>query len=111
MRGQSIIQRTLAFTLLLIFIFSITPKQYLHDLVASHTDFYSDTHNGKATVSQAGLNCHTEDQVVSTPFIETSCHLQLAIVPVFLDDTPSFFSFFYAPPLTTKDSRGPPSKA
>ena len=111
MRGQITIQRVLAFAMLLIFMFSITPKKYLHDLVADHTDFYGLSLKGKATLSQSGLNCHAEDLVVSTPFIESTGCPDFSIKPLYKDSHATDLLFQYTQSLTAKDSRGPPGIA
>lgn len=111
MRGQLTIQRILAFVMLLIFMFSITPKKYLHDLVADHTDFYGVSLKGKVTLSQSGFNCHTEDLVVSTPFIESTSCPNFSIDPLYKESPYTDLLFQYSQSFITKDSRGPPSIA
>lgn len=101
--------RVLAFVMLLLCTFSITPKKYLHDWIADHRDFYSFNSGDQATFSQAGFHCPCEDLVVSVPFIEASFDENLPAVFIYAE-TSSFLSpFLYLKTPVTKDSRGPPS--
>jgi hypothetical protein len=97
--------------MLLLFTFSITPERYLHDLIADHKDFYSFHSSEDTAVYQSGINCHCEDLVVSTPFVEASFELSIRPLVWHKEFTPSSY---YFNPLTTysaKDSRGPPAVA
>ncbi|MBC7826213.1 MAG: hypothetical protein H7122_00600 [Chitinophagaceae bacterium] len=97
--------------MLLLFSFSVTPKKYLHDWVANHTDFYSPHSADETSYSQAAYNCHCEDPVVSTPFIDASFDLNLPFLLVY-KEIPSFtYHFLFSNTSGTKDSRGPPSIA
>ncbi|MEJ7912714.1 MAG: hypothetical protein WKF70_06145 [Chitinophagaceae bacterium] len=109
MRSQSIIQRFFAAVLLLVFAFSITPKKYLHELVADHKDFYSYHSGEETTVNTAGFNCHCEELVVSTPFVETSLETALLPTIVYRTFSTSSYHFFFYSTNSAKDSRGPPS--
>lgn len=98
--------------MLLIFTFSITPKRYLHDLVADHTDYYSGFNpGGEPAVNQAGFDCDCDELVVSTPYIEIvgkqSSLEQIAFCSFIL----SSYSLFITPSRTTNDLRGPPALA
>lgn len=111
MKNLSIIRKSLALVMLLIFTFSITPKKYLHDLIADHTDFYSFHSGDEATYSQKGFNCQCEDLVVSTPFIEASFELSLSTEVYRKEFTSSSYHFYFLQTNRTKDSRGPPAIA
>jgi hypothetical protein len=77
--------------------------------VADHTDYYGGAHGEKETISQAGFNCHCEDLVVSSPFIQMSLSLSLVNNTLYQEITASYNLFHYHDIYTTKDSRGPPS--
>jgi hypothetical protein len=99
--------------MLVLFAFSITPKKWLHDWVANHKDtagkFF--VHHSNTQVGKAGYNCHADDLVVESPFIETDLPAQLSVSPVFIfrfvEDPGDFHSanlFFFS-------LRGPPAIA
>lgn len=93
----------------MIFVFSITPKKYLHDLVADHTDFYGYTSESEKAITAPGLDCDDDEQVVTVPFISSvaafsfllSNDLHTAISPV--------YNFIPLNISATKDVRGPPA--
>lgn len=95
--------------MLLLFSFSITPKNYLHDWAASHVDVYA-YHTGDETAfNLAGFNCDCQDLVVSTPFIEASFNLNVGTLPAHTDLPVSSYYFSFSNTYRTKDSRGPPA--
>jgi hypothetical protein len=54
--------------LLLIFTLSSTPKRYLHDIFANHTEAVShQAEQGKLIVSEAGFNCDCDNLVGTSP--------------------------------------------
>ncbi|HEU4470916.1 MAG TPA: hypothetical protein VFR58_07535 [Flavisolibacter sp.] len=109
MRSVSIIRKSLALAMLLLFTLSVTPRIYLHDLVADHQDYYGYNDPVKPTVSQSGFQCDCQDQVVSTPYLEMPVQQSLT-VPLFYTGRPGlYYSFFYSAPTSTTDLRGPPS--
>jgi hypothetical protein len=55
--------------MLLIFVFSITPKQYLHDLVVRHKDDYSIIEGKGLQVAKIGFQCDCNQQVVQLPYL------------------------------------------
>ncbi len=88
---------------------SITPRKYLHDLIFDHTDSYSSTHSDDATtISQAGFNCHCEDLVVSTPFVNVSLEMHVPAGLHYKAFSPALYSSFFSNTHITKDLRGPP---
>ena len=104
-----IINKVLAFVMLLIFIFSITPKKYFHDLVADHTDYYAFVQGDETVVSKAGFNCHCENPVVSTPFIESSIEQARDSEIQYQEFSYNLYHFYFLSFNTTEDLRGPPS--
>jgi hypothetical protein len=55
--------------LLCIFTFSVTPKQWLHDIVTNHKDSYANPVDGKVILTTAGFHCNCDNLVVQSPFI------------------------------------------
>jgi len=57
------------------FVLSITPTKFLHQVFANHSDFVTvslnDTHSTQFNVS--GINCHCDHLVVISPFISGNC--------------------------------------
>lgn len=98
--------------MLALFAFGGTPKKFLHDLVARHKDTRSKFSSGSHTgVERSIYNCHTEDLVVESPFIEEASP---AIPPApavvnetFTQLTDRLYAFF---PISVS-LRGPPSIA
>ncbi len=108
----AIIRRILAFVLLLIFMFSSTPKKYLHDLIADHSDYYGFVHSDSdATISKAGFNCHCDDLVVATPFMKATFATGLSATTLFAEFVAAAYSRASITTLYTKDLRGPPGVA
>jgi hypothetical protein len=111
LKNNTVIQKVLALAMLLIFAFSITPKKYLHDLVADHTDYYSFHISTEASVGQAGFNCHCDDLVVSTPFIPTAFTTDISLPTLYNEYVVTSFRQFNLSTQYTKDLRGPPAIA
>ena len=55
--------------MLCIFVFSITPKQWLHDVITNHHDSRSNAADDKQSVSTSGFHCKCDNLVVQSPFI------------------------------------------
>jgi len=93
-----------------LFAFSVTPKKFLHDWVAKHKDTPGKfSHDPQARLQKATYNCHTEDQVVESPFeqVPSSLVLQAPLpfsTPYILREANwhSFFQVFFS-------LRGPPA--
>jgi hypothetical protein len=68
-RDSNIIQRFLAAFLLLLFSFCITPKKFLHDLLANHRDGQTAHSLPVEQISSSGFHCHIDDLVVVAPFL------------------------------------------
>jgi hypothetical protein len=95
--------------LLLLFTFSITPKKWLHDLIADHKDFYSNASGDHLQFIKSGFRCDCENLVVNTPFIHVDGPKELVITkffPVYLHTTINncdaghlFFFYLRGPPL------------
>jgi hypothetical protein len=64
------IRNTFGWLLLVLFSFSITPRQLLHDVLADHTDLSLKTPGGKfAAVNKSGFSCDRLNLVAESPFI------------------------------------------
>lgn len=108
--GHSILNRSCAGLLLLLFAFSITPRKTLHDLFVSHTDGTPvDFKNGDAQLSTAGFYCDTQSLVAESAFTATdgivvaapaAVYSQPATVHLYLVHRVTYFFF---------SLRGPPS--
>ena len=97
--------------MLLVFSFAITLKQYLHNLLADHTDYYGFTSGDEVTIGKTGFNCSTEDLVVPTPFIESSIEQPFYEQADYQEFSAVPYHFHFLSASTTKDLRGPPSAA
>lgn len=95
-----------------ILVFSITPKKFLHDLIADHTDTLSlPVHDGHDHIDHHGFKCDCDNLVATSPF------LYEGIVVAFnsVADLSTFLSVNF-PIEATKDIiaetlRGPPAMA
>jgi hypothetical protein len=109
---QPIIQRFLSGILLVLFTFSVTPRKFLHDLVANHKDTpWKFSHDPQARLQKSTFNCHTEDLVVETPFMEGSSPLVIQTPPLFRSDYTDLVTWWHSMPLSLSSLRGPPSRA
>ncbi|HEY0677425.1 MAG TPA: hypothetical protein VGD17_04025 [Chitinophagaceae bacterium] len=71
MNRKGSIQFFFGWLLLLLFSFSITPRQLLHDTLADHADVnWSQPGKKEASVAQSGFNCDRLNLVAESPFIE-----------------------------------------
>jgi len=103
------IQKIGVFVMLLLFSFSITPKNYLHDWAASHVDVPAYHPGNEIAFSQAGFSCDCQDLVVSAPFIEASFNSNVETLFAHTDLPVSSYYFSFSNTYRTKDSRGPPA--
>lgn len=71
MHRHPIIKRIISLALLLVFAFSSTPKQWIHELVFKHRDIYSNCTDGSSRthLHQSGFHCELDNIVVLSPFI------------------------------------------
>jgi hypothetical protein len=94
---------------LLLFSFCITPKRFLHDLLANHKDEQTSANLPVQQITSSGFHCNVDDLVVVAPFIPG---IQTA-VPGLLPSTVLSFSEPINKPLFSclshADSRGPPA--
>ncbi len=97
--------------MLVIFTFSMTPKNYWHECLSDHRNVVTANPEGKITVSKTGQDCHCDELVVNTPFtqIPSELHLSSFIAYDEFSDLPYRFIFYITH--AAKDLRGPPAKA
>ncbi len=65
----SIIRRFSAAFFLLLFSFCVTPKRFLHDLLANHKDTERTANLPVQQLFASGFHCHCDDLVVMAPFL------------------------------------------
>ncbi|MBS1737453.1 MAG: hypothetical protein JSS98_12720 [Bacteroidetes bacterium] len=104
-------RRSFGSVLLAFFLLSVTPVKILHSLFANHTDcIVSTNHDSKqTTLTAAGIDCHCNANVVTTPFYA-------AINSYFIANTISWLPFasikkqeYKLYIVLHRDSRGPPA--
>jgi hypothetical protein len=108
-KKNPVIQKRIAFLMVLLFLFSITPKKYWHDLLATHTDTYAAAAAGEASLSPKGFNCHADDLVVNTPFLEMAPAVETILPPAYTARFLCWTTPIFPTPSKAKDSRGPPA--
>ena len=99
-----------AFVMLMIFSLSITPKLYLHDLFARHSDILlSVPDDGKVHITQSGFSCDCNTLVSTSPFTDYAIEIDIK-APL---DYSSFPCVFITPEYVSSHSfielRGPPA--
>jgi hypothetical protein len=103
------IRRFSAAFFLLLFSFCVTPKRFLHDLLANHRDVQTAATLPIEQIATSGFHCHVEDLVVVAPFlpgIQTADPLILSSEPLHYSvPVNSFVSLF----ISHTDGRGPPA--
>jgi hypothetical protein len=96
--------------MLVLFAFSGTPKKFIHDLVVPHKDtrsrFAPDAHT---SVQRSFFNCHIEDLVVESPFIEETAPTLSPAQVVFTDTYAQLTTRLYAIVSVSTSPRGPPA--
>ncbi len=95
--------------MLLVFSLSITPKIFLHKLVASHKDRYPSTHSTQDQISKTGYRCDCESQVVEVPYLNYAYDIDLPYRRSFPVDRIIAERSFPSSPFLMFGLRGPPS--
>jgi hypothetical protein len=93
----------------LLFSFCVTPKRFLHDLLANHKDAQTSAGLPVQQIAASGYHCHIDDLVVVAPFlpdVQTASSVFLTSVPFIFSEPLSSFVFYYQ---SHTDSRGPPA--
>jgi hypothetical protein len=109
MNNSPTIRRLLAALFLLLFVFCVTPKRFLHDLLANHRDTSMIHGLPQQQVTTPGFHCNVDDLVVVAPFLPGipitvppklntgSAHFTDPVISIILADCLQF------------DNRGPPA--
>ncbi len=108
-KNQTIL-RFSAVVMLLIFALSITPKRYLHDIFANHTDITGHiAADGKVLISKTGFNCDCNTAVATSPFTDQVEELKLGFFSSYSLLVPAYIHSIYSPAHALLGLRGPPS--
>jgi len=95
--------------MLLVFSLSITPKIFLHQLVANHKDRSYTAHSHTDQFTKAGFRCNCENQVVEVPYLNYSTGVDLVVYSSFQIDRTTPIYQFPSFPYFIFGLRGPPS--
>lgn len=109
MKDSLPIKRFLAAFFLLLFSFCVTPKRFLHDVLANHKDAQTPASLPFEQIAESGFHCHIYDLVVVAPFlpgIESKDPVILSSAPLSFSEPLSSFVFSY---FSHNDGRGPPA--
>ncbi|MBS1918902.1 MAG: hypothetical protein JST17_01485 [Bacteroidetes bacterium] len=111
MHQKPLLKSVTSLLLLLIFAFSITPKQWIHEWVFQHKDVYTRCTDGsfKTHLHQSGFHCELDNIVVLSPFISEIASIE--------SNAPLVHSVYYSRNIITLNSnnyfffdlRGPPA--
>jgi hypothetical protein len=109
LKQSNTIRKVSAAFFLMLFSFCITPKRFLHDMLANHKDAQPFASVPLQQISQSGFRCQTDDLVVEAPFLPGI----LAILPHAFDAIRLGFSepiqIVFFEYLSNADGRGPPA--
>jgi hypothetical protein len=94
---------------MLLFLISITPKKYFHDLIADHTDDSLTTINHATSVNNAGINCHFQNLVVESPFTWYPSLINFGFVPENAIEFSVDLPFYLFRHILSRDNKGPPA--
>jgi hypothetical protein len=90
-------------------LFCVTPKRFLHDLLANHKDAQSMADVPDQQIAASTYHCHIDDLVVMAPFlpeIQKGEPIVLFSSAIIFSETAAHFIFSYQ---SKADSRGPPA--
>jgi hypothetical protein len=109
LKHSSYIRRFTAVLFLLLFSFCITPKRFLHDMLANHRDMQSAHCLPVEQLTASGFHCHIDDLVVMAPFlpgIQTGNPVIFSSTSARFSEPLSSIYFLYC---SHQDGRGPPA--
>lgn len=96
--------------LLLIFIFSVTPKIFLHNCVANHKDSAPKSAGShQQQLGNTSFNCNCDNIVSESPFTSQYYHFELTAFQSFPVKPQIKSAPFYSSPYFFFPLRGPPS--
>jgi len=94
--------------MLFIFAFSVTPKQWLHDLVTHHKDAPCISFDGTRSLSTSGFHCNCDNIVVESPFLFYDGSSE-TLAPDFFETHPvTSAGYFISTYKSNSSLRGPP---
>ncbi|HEX8356677.1 MAG TPA: hypothetical protein VF610_04665, partial [Segetibacter sp.] len=106
------IRKVVALLLLGCFVFSNTPKTFLHQVFAGHTDYIVVCEHSEACIHQDDVDCHFDDLVVNASYVLTAATLPPLVEKTFQLSTPHFYASVYKPSwFQFRDYTGPPLTA
>ena len=106
------IQKFIAFLLIIIFSISITPKPFLHKLLAKHTDRHHTCNNADksaACIHNSFYHCQLDNLVVNTEYFSSHNFPDISLEPFYLQHAATLFSSYSSSVDNVNESRGPPS--
>jgi len=107
---KATIQKSTAVLLLLVFLISIAPKAFFHDLVANHKDLPDCRQFHHSTVlHQQAFDCHFDDVVATGPFELSTEPVAVLTVYCSSNQPNSFYHSHLQSFFQYKESRGPPA--
>ena len=96
--------------MLIVFAFSITPRKYLHDIVANHKDsFFVSGDDGALALHKAAVNCHTDSIVAESPFANDAVEINISTPVIFSEKQPAIIVSCITAASLFSRLRGPPS--
>jgi hypothetical protein len=109
LKQSNTIRKISAAFFLLLFSFCITPKRFLHDILANHKDAQPFASVPLQQISQSGFRCQTDDLVVEAPFLPgIQANLQILSYATQLGFSEPIQTVFFEY-LSDADGRGPPA--
>ena len=107
---KSIIQQLIAGLLLLVFTFSMAPRQFLHDAIANHKDKVNFASAGNETqVSNSGFFCKCDSLVAESPFTHDEQQFDFVLPRFFAAQPLPVLYYFHSSPVFFFELRGPPT--
>ena len=109
LKQSNTIRKISAAFFLLMFSFCVTPKRFLHDILANHKDAQPFASVPLQQISQSGFRCQTDDLVVEAPFLPgIQANLQIVSDATQLGFSEPIQIVFFEY-LSDADGRGPPA--
>ncbi|MFT3701283.1 MAG: hypothetical protein QM802_02885 [Agriterribacter sp.] len=95
--------------MLILFAFSIVPKQFLHDIIADHTDTIACKDDLTTRhIHSAGFYCACDNLVAESAFTNDLPSIELSTPAILTEYTPVFARDYYFIADLFIDLRGPP---
>jgi hypothetical protein len=104
-----VIKKLVTALMMMLFVFSITPRKLLHDFVAHHKDAVPVAAGDNPVFSAAGFNCKTDNLVAVSPFTGVENDFEPAVFYVFPQKRDTLLLRFYSSPYFYFELRGPPA--